>query len=116
MGTPLRIVARKALLSRDHKAAIEALANGLEEFFPRIVSCDVHVDGPGAHHRQGTCSVRINIAVPSREIVISRQKGETLHEALAGAFRAAGRRLEDHAQRVRGDVKRRASRRETVVT
>jgi hypothetical protein len=111
MGIPLRIVARRALLSPGQKAAIEALANGLEDFFPRVVSCDVHVNGPGAHHRHGSCNVRINLAVPSREIVISRQKGKNLHEALAGAFRAAGRRLEDHARRIRGDIKNRDSRR-----
>jgi len=111
MPTALRIVARNTPLSPAEKSAIEALTNGLETFFPRIVSCDVHVDGPGAHHRQGMYRVRINIAVPSREIVISRQKSGSLQEALVEAFRAAGRRLEDHARRIRGDVKERASTR-----
>lgn len=108
MPIPLRIVARKTLLSAAEKSVLVALTNGLETYYPRIVSCDVHVDGPGDHHRQGFFCVRINLAVPSREIVISRRKSATLQEALANAFRAAGRRLEDHARRARGDIKRHA--------
>ena len=106
MSIPLRIVARKAPLTADEKSILVELTEGLGSFYSRIVSCDVHVDGPGPHHRQGFFSVRINIAVPSREIVISRQKSASLQEALVNAFRAAGRRLEDHARRARGDIKR----------
>jgi len=108
MTIPLRIVSRTTPLSTAQRSAVEGLTAGLRSFFPRIVSCAVHVDGPGAHHRQGTYNVRINLSVPSREIVISRQKCGNLQEALLEAFRAAGRRLEDHARRIRGHVKSRA--------
>jgi cold shock CspA family protein len=112
MPIPLRIAARGAALSAAEKSSIEALAFGLEGFFPRILSCEVHVDGPGGHHRHGTFHVRIRLAVPTRSIVISRQKGAGLQEVLVEAFRSAGRRLEDHARRVRGDVKRRSGSKE----
>jgi ribosome-associated translation inhibitor RaiA len=108
MPAPLRIASRRATLSPEEKAAIEALAAGLEDFFPRVIFCEVHVEGPGAHHRHGAFRVRLVISVPTRMIVISRQESGTLHESLAEAFKAAARRLEDHARRIRGDVKRRA--------
>jgi len=108
MLIPLRIASRSRELSAAEKSAIEDLAGGLEDFYSRIVSCEVHVDGPGRHHRQGTHRIRIVLGVPSRTIVISRRKSGTFQAALNEAFRAAGRRLEDHARRVRGDVKVRA--------
>lgn len=106
MLIPLRIASRDRELSAAEKSAIEELSGRLEDFYARIVSCEVHVDGPGHHHRQGTHRIRIILGVPSRTIVISRQKSGSFREALAEAFRAAGRRLEDHARRIRGDVKR----------
>jgi cold shock CspA family protein/ribosome-associated translation inhibitor RaiA len=108
MVIPLKIASRDRELSASEKSAIEELSGGLEDFYARIVSCEVHVDGPGGHHRQGTHRIRIILEVPSRTIVISRRKSGTFQTALGEAFRAAGRRLEDHARRVRGDVKVRA--------
>ena len=109
MEIPVRVVARGAPLSPAAASMIAGEAQSLNLFFPRILSCEVHVDGPGRHHRQGEFQVRMVVGIAGRDIVISRQKRTTLHEAVTDAFRAAGRRLEDHARRIRGDVKRRAS-------
>ena len=106
MLIPLLIASRNRELSDAEKSAIEELSDGLEGFYARIVSCEVHVDGPGSRHRHGTHRVRVVLRVPMRTIVISRRKSGSFREALAEAFRAAGRRLEDHARRIRGDVKR----------
>lgn len=108
MAYPVKIELHQAALSPRAKARIEAMAGDLETFFPRILSCTVHVEGPGGHHRQGEFAVRINLAVPTRTIVVNRQRKAALDEALAASFDAAARRLEDHARRIRGDVKRHA--------
>lgn len=106
MPIPLKIASRDRELSADEKSTIEALVNGLEGFYSRIAYCEVYVDGPGGHHRHGTHRLKIILGVPTRTLVISRQKSGTFQEALGGAFRAAARRVEDHARRIRGDVKR----------
>ena len=106
MSIPLKIASRDRELSAAEKSVIEDLVDGLEGFYSRIAYCEIHVDGPGGHHRHGTHRLKIILGVPTRTLVISRQKSGTFQEALSGAFRAAGRRLEDHARRIRGDVKR----------
>jgi hypothetical protein len=50
-------------------------------------------------------NVHVDIRVPGEEIVIKRQAHPELHTAIQEAFDAAGRRLQDYARRIRGDVK-----------
>jgi hypothetical protein len=108
MDLPLRIVARGTPLSAAYVLMVQGEVEALRLFFPRILSCDVHVEGPGPHDRQGVFLVRMIVGVTGRDIIVNRQKSKTLREALVMAFRAAGRRLENHARRLRGRVKRRA--------
>jgi cold shock CspA family protein/ribosome-associated translation inhibitor RaiA len=83
----------------------------LETFFPRITSCRVVIARPHHHGHQGSLySVRVDLTVPGSEIVVSRERPfdhahEDVYVAMRDAFRAARRRLEDHARRVRGEVK-----------
>jgi hypothetical protein len=104
MDIPLRIVARKTPLSAACVVMVQGEVEALRLFFPRILSCDVHVEGPGHHHRQGVFQVRMIVGVAGRDIIVSRQKSDTLREALVMAFRAAGRRLKNQAKLIRRDV------------
>ena len=97
-------------------AALEHIAE-LERFHDRITGCHVVVAQPHRHHREGRLwSIRVDLAVPGGEIVVNRhhqrdQGHEDVFVALRDAFAAARRRLEDHARRMRGEVKVHAGRR-----
>lgn len=88
----------------DHVAALERL-------WDRITGCHVVIAQPHRHHRQGRLySVRVDLVVPGGEIVVNREHPldhahEDVFVALRDAFRAAGRRLEDHVRHLRGAEK-----------
>lgn len=108
MTYPIKVEAHGLVLSMPSRERIESLASDLATYYPRLVSCAVRVEGPGGHHRHGDHQVRIRLEVPTRTLVINHRRRGTLEEAIADSFKAAGRRLQDHARRIRGDVKRRA--------
>jgi ribosomal subunit interface protein len=106
MQTPLQITIRDV----EHSAALEAhirdKANKLNEFYDRIMSCRVVVEMPHKHHHQGRqFNVRIDIGVPGDEIVVDRDHHEDAYVALRDAFDAAKRMLEDHARKIRSNVR-----------
>jgi cold shock CspA family protein len=101
----------------------------LETYYPRITGCRILVELLQRHHRAGNhYHVRIDLTVPGEEIVVSHEAGlqataqdvdmeeltkatesDPAHKhasvAIAEAFRAARRRLQDYARRQRGVVK-----------
>lgn len=99
----------------DHSDAVDAnireKAAKLERYFDRIIGCRVVVEAPHKHSRKGKMyEVRVDISVPGKEIVVNRNgpknhAHEDVYVAIRDAFAAAGRQLEDHAQKIRGDVK-----------
>lgn len=115
MNLPVQVTFHKV----DHSDALEAVirekAAELDQFFDRITSCRVVVNAPHKRHRQGNLiEIRIDVTVPGHELVIGRDPGDRYaHEdpyvAVRDAFDAMRRQLEDHARRVRGDVKERAT-------
>ena len=76
------------------------------------MSCRVAVEAPHKHHHKGKLyHVRINITVPDKELVVSREPDqhhahEDVYVAIRDAFDAMRRQLEDYARRRRGKVKR----------
>jgi cold shock CspA family protein len=105
MRLPLEIAARDIELIPPVRLEIESRAGKLDQFYDRIMRCRVTVEGPGRHHLQGSCAIRLDITVPGKEIVISRQSGEDLVEAIKETFSAAKRKIEDHIRRSRRMVK-----------
>ena len=99
----------------ESSAAIEAdireKVAKLEELSDRITSARVVVEVPHRQHRQGKLfHVRVNLRVPGRELVVSREPAahhehEDVYVAIRDAFDGARRQLEDYAREVRGDVK-----------
>lgn len=107
MQLPLEMTVRHVNVSEAAKEDIRKKAALLDKGYDRIIRCHVIVDTPHRHQTKGLLyDVRINITVPDAELVIKRESNEDLSVAIRDAFDAARRRLEDFAQRQRGEVKR----------
>lgn len=99
----------------DHSPAIETLVRErlekLDRLFDGIVSCRVVIERSQHRHRKGDLfAVNIVVGVPGQQLVVNRagpkdHAHEDIKVALRDSFDAAGRQVEDHARKVRGDVK-----------
>jgi ribosome-associated translation inhibitor RaiA len=111
MHIPLDLTFRDMDSSAAVTEAVQRLVDRLAKFDHRIQRCAVVVERPHQHHRSGQqFHVRIELTVPDRTITVARDAGldashEDIYIAIADAFRAAKRQLQDHAQIQRGDVK-----------
>lgn len=107
MQIPLELTLRDIPHSEAVEARIREKAAKLDRFFGRIMSCRVTVESPQRHKHNGKLySVHIDLTLPGRgELVVNRVQDEDVYVAIRDAFNAAVRQLEDHAQRVRGEVK-----------
>ena len=111
MQIPLQITFRGLPPSDAIEAKVRERAEKLDRFHARITSCRVVIDAAHRRHHKGNLyNVRIDLTVPGGELVVNREPHERdTHQdpyvALRDAFDAAGRRLEDHIRRQRGEVK-----------
>lgn len=111
MQIPLEVTFHNMDRSDAVEANIREKADKLERYFDRIVGCRVVVEAPHKHGRKGKMfEVRIDVSVPGKEILVNRagpknRAHEDVYVAIRDAFAAAGRQLEDHARKVRGEVK-----------
>jgi ribosome-associated translation inhibitor RaiA len=88
------------------EAHLRERAAQLERFCPQIMSCRVVVEETQKHHRLGRpVAVRIDVHLPGQELSVNRRHDTDFHVAAREAFEAMTRRLEDHQQRRRGEVK-----------
>ncbi len=87
-----------------HSAALDERirekVSKLEKMFPRLTACRVFISVPHHHqpHRR-LFTVRLNIAVPGSEVVITRDNHEDVYVLLRDAFVAARRELESVVRR-----------------
>jgi cold shock CspA family protein/ribosome-associated translation inhibitor RaiA len=111
MPIPLQITFKDMDPSPAIEARIREKAEKLERFHDRIVGCDVTVEAPHRRHRKGKLyNVRVAVSVPGPNVFIDHagpldHAHEDVNVAIRDAFDAAGRVLEDHVRRMRGDVK-----------
>jgi ribosomal subunit interface protein len=111
MQIPLQISFNNMDPSPAIEARIRKKAEKLEQFHDRIVGCRVVVEAPHRHQRHGKLyAVHIDLSVPGKDIFVGRagphdQAHEDVYVAIRDAFDAAGRQLQDHARRMRGEVK-----------
>ncbi|MFV8836163.1 HPF/RaiA family ribosome-associated protein [Aquisalimonas sp. APHAB1-3] len=111
MQKPVQITFRNMDSSPALEARIRRRVGKLERHFEPIMSCQVAVEARHRHHHRGNVyHVRIAVTVPGAELVASRDpERDHAHEdpyvAFRDALRALIRQLEDHARRVRQDVK-----------
>jgi ribosomal subunit interface protein len=111
MRTGLQIAFRNLEPSEAIAARIRQRVAWLERFFSRIISCRVIVEAPHKHHHSGNIyHIRVNLRVPGKEIVVSRnpefhEAHKDMYVAIRDAFDEVRRELEDHARRRRVEVK-----------
>ena len=112
MEMPVQVTFRNMPPSATIESDVREKAAKLEEFFQGIIGCRVVVEEPHRSHHQGKLvHVRIELTVPGKELVVSREPSahhahEDAYVAVRDAFRAMRRQLEDHARVIRGDTKR----------
>ena len=106
MQLPIQIVFRGVARSDAVESAIREKAEKLDQFSEHIMSCRVTVGMIQKHKHQGRLfNIRVDLTAPGTEIVVNRDRSEDVYVAIRDAFDHAKRRLEDHARRIRGDVK-----------
>jgi len=95
MQIPLQITMRDMDHSEVLGQAIQDQVAKLERFHDHITRCRVTVEQTGRHQLQGRqFTVRVDLRVPGREIVASRDHHEDVHVALREAFDSARRQLD----------------------
>jgi len=107
MQIPVEITLRDIPHSEAVETRIREKIKKLDRFHERVMSCRVTVESPQQKKHQGKLySVHIDMKVPGGgELVVNRAQNEDIYVAIRDAFNAAGRQLEDHVRRQRGDVK-----------
>ncbi len=102
----IQVTFRDIPYSAALETQIHEHAEKLNEFFDGFTHCRVVLTTPQKHQHQGKIyNVRINLAVPGKEIVVTHQEHEDVYIAIRDAFNALSRQLEDYVRKKRGDVK-----------
>jgi ribosomal subunit interface protein len=109
MQSPLQVVFHDLERSDAIEEAVRKHAAELDTHFDRITSCRVVVGAPHrSQHRGRIYSVRIDIGVPRKEIIVNKDHGddqshEDVYVAINHAFKAARRQLDEYARKIRGN-------------
>jgi len=110
MQTPVQIEFHEVAHTQALESLIREKARKLESVFPRLMRCHVSIGQPHRRKQQGKpFNVRVALHVPGGELVVNRDQHEDVYVALRDAFDAARRQLEDHAQKMRRQVKHHAN-------
>lgn len=108
---PVEITFRNTSPSPALEAAIQRWVDRLVRIEPRMVRCAVVVERPHRKQRSGQpFHIRVEVAIPDGLIVVGRDPAHDdahtdAYVAVADAFRAARRQLQDAIEIRRGDVK-----------
>lgn len=109
---PLQITFQGLPVSPAVEDRIRREAARLERMFDRLVGCSVVVEAPHQHQRKGVLyEVGVELRVPGGPpLVVGRahhdaQAHQDVMVAVRDAFAAARRRLQQHAEKLRADVK-----------
>lgn len=109
MAVPVQVTFRDMPPSDAVTAHVERRAAKLENFHDRIVKCHVVLENPHRHQKHGKrFHVRIDMIVPGKELVVSKNlddSKEDLHAAVDDAFGDAERALSEHGRAQEPDLK-----------
>jgi len=115
MAFPLSVIFRDMEPSPAVDEFVRQWAGKLAHVYDRIERGHVVIERPHQHHHRGQrVHVTVTLAVPGPDIIVSRDHAldgahEDVYVAVRDAFHAARRQLEDHARRMRQDVKTRVA-------
>lgn len=107
MQQPIQITFRNIDHSDAIENAIRSKTEKLEALFDDITSCHVVIESPHKHHHKGRhYQVKLNIAVPGKELVVKRAPDKhNAHEdpyvAIRDAFDAARRQLKEYVDKMK---------------
>src|SRR3990167_4232851 len=86
---------------------IHKKAEKLHHYFDRIISCRVVVEVAQKHMHQGKLfSVKIDLSVPGKELVVNRKCDADVYIAIRNAFSAIQRQLENYTRKLHGCIKK----------
>jgi len=111
MPIPLDLTFRDMAPSDTVTTTVNRWLDRLDKLGQRIDHCSVVIERPHQSQRHGQgFHIRVELAVPDRVISVARDPARdeahtNVHSAIADAFRAARRQLQEHAQIQRGEVK-----------
>jgi ribosome-associated translation inhibitor RaiA len=127
MNDILQVSYRNMDSSEALSTRIREEAQKLETFYPRMTSCRVVVDAPHRHHKcVVSYHVTVEMGVPGGPLVVRHEpslhnglqngakqskhdeaalRHKDVYVAVTDAFKAARRQLQDHARKLRHDVK-----------
>ena len=97
MPIPTEITFHEMPASGGVEAAIHRWVARLEHVYDRIVACRVVVDQPHRRHRSGgEFHLRVVLSVPGEDVAVDQVRHADVYVAVADAFRAVRRQLQDH--------------------
>ncbi|MBX3468193.1 MAG: HPF/RaiA family ribosome-associated protein [Planctomycetes bacterium] len=103
---PIQITFHGADAREGVEEAARAHAEHLARFHPRIHGCRVVIGKAEGAARTDRFQVQVRVAIPGNDVVVARQPSRPEHAdplvALADAFRAAERQLDDEDSLRRG--------------
>lgn len=103
---PVQITFRDFPPSEAIETTIRKRVDKLHRFHDRIMSCRVVLEFSQKHKRQGKLyNVRIDLAVPGKELVVTHKRDQDVYIAIRDAFDALERQLEEHSRKRHGHVK-----------
>ena len=106
MNIPTEITFHGIEHSDSVEASVERWVDRLEHVYDRIIKCGVTISQPHKRHRHGSeFNVSVVLEVPGGEIAVTHVRNEDIYVAVADAFRAARRRLNEQVDVRRGFVK-----------
>jgi len=103
---PVQITVRDIPGSPALESHIRSKTSKLSQFYDRMISCKIVVEFEQKHkHRGKLYNVRIDVAVPGKELVVTKKSNEDVYIAIRDAFSAIIRQLENHSHKRHGRVK-----------
>ncbi len=106
MQSTLKITSKDFTISEDLENEIRDKVAKLERFSSYLIDCEVAIEAPVGHHKKGgPYTVRIDMQVKGKELVVSNRSNVDLQAAVRDAFDAARRQLEDHSRQMQHKIK-----------
>ena len=106
---PVQLTIRDISSSPVLEKHIQKKIEKLEQYHQHISNCHVVVELSQKHKHQGKLfGVHIKLDVPGKELVVDDKQNEDIYIAIRNSFVALKRKLNDYAERRRGDVKHHA--------